>query len=109
MKCRYSDLDFECPRTPTNDCYIFCLDRRMKRKTIFLEDIQPFLFNIKKVSLIDEDIKYGVIIPVRNEGNNIQYVLSSIRVQSLKPSCVIVIDDGSTDNTFNKAKKGRSL
>lgn len=44
-------------------------------------------------------IKVSVIIPVYNEEKDIHACLESIRKQSLKEKEVIVVDDGSTDNT----------
>lgn len=29
VNCRYSHLEFECPKTPTDDCFVFCADRRI--------------------------------------------------------------------------------
>ena len=44
-------------------------------------------------------IKYGVVIPARNEEKNIAFVLSCLRSQSLKPDYVVLVDDGSIDYT----------
>ena len=40
-----------------------------------------------------------VIIPVRNRPELVQICLDSVRAQSLQPNAVIVVDDGSTDDT----------
>ena len=40
-----------------------------------------------------------VIIPVRNRPRLVQTCLDSVRAQTLQPSAVIVVDDGSTDET----------
>ena len=40
-----------------------------------------------------------VIIPVHNRPRLIQTCLDSVRAQSLQPDTVIVVDDGSTDET----------
>jgi len=43
----------------------------------------------------------SVILPAYNAANTIERALSSIIAQTLKPREVIVIDDGSIDDTFN--------
>ena len=45
----------------------------------------------------------SVIMPAYNAANTIERALSSVIAQTLKPREVIVIDDGSDDDTFNKA------
>lgn len=41
----------------------------------------------------------SILIPARNEAHNLPKLLESIRSQALQPLEVIVIDDGSTDDT----------
>ena len=45
---------------------------------------------------------YTVLIPARNEENNIVRVLESITKQSILPKVVVVVSDGSTDNTIKR-------
>lgn len=45
------------------------------------------------------DIKISVIVPVYNSAKFIEETLSSIQNQSLRDFEIVVIDDGSTDNT----------
>ena len=49
--------------------------------------------------------KVSVIIPAKNEENNIEHCLQSINSQSLKPFDCIVVDNGSEDKTVQKAIK----
>ncbi len=44
-------------------------------------------------------MKVGVVIPARNEEKNLDRVLNCLYNQTLKPMEVVVVDDGSTDNT----------
>lgn len=44
-------------------------------------------------------MKYVVVIPARNEERHIGRVLQSLKLQTIKPQEVIVVDDGSTDKT----------
>jgi len=45
-----------------------------------------------------------VVIPALNEENNILLCLTALTRQTKKPRRIILIDDGSTDNTINQAK-----
>lgn len=44
-------------------------------------------------------IKISVIIPARNRGKTLQKCLNSVLKQTYSPSEIIVVDDGSSDNT----------
>ena len=52
-----------------------------------------------------ENIKVSVILPVFNEANYIKATLDSIINQNFNDYEVIVIDDGSTDDTLNIVEK----
>lgn len=52
-----------------------------------------------------DEPKISVLIPVRNEANNIERCLKAVMSQSCKPYEVIVIDGHSTDGTAEKASK----
>lgn len=45
-------------------------------------------------------VEFSIIIPVYNRGEKIIYTLDSVKNQSYKNYEVIIIDDGSKDNTF---------
>jgi len=51
------------------------------------------------------DKKVIVIIPARNESQFLGTTLSALKKQTLTPYRIIVVNDGSTDNTHNIAKK----
>ena len=48
--------------------------------------------------------KISIIIPVYNVEKYIKETLISVKNQSIKPNEVIIINDGSTDNSFNIVK-----
>jgi glycosyltransferase involved in cell wall biosynthesis len=50
------------------------------------------------------DAKVDVIIPALNEADNIVLCLASVLRQTLKPRRIMLIDDGSTDGTVERAK-----
>ncbi len=47
----------------------------------------------------------SIIIPARNEAENLPKLLQSISAQSVRPYEVLVVDDGSTDQTAELAQK----
>src|SRR5689334_16518759 len=48
--------------------------------------------------------QFSVIIPARNSGRTLGRVLEAVCASSLLPAEVIVVDDGSTDNTAEIAR-----
>jgi len=48
--------------------------------------------------------KISVVVPARNEADNIQQCLQAVFSQSCPPYEVIVVDGQSTDETVEKAK-----
>jgi 4,4'-diaponeurosporenoate glycosyltransferase len=47
----------------------------------------------------------SLIVPSRNEAHNLPRLLESVAAQSQRPSEVIVVDDGSTDDTAEVARR----
>ena len=47
----------------------------------------------------------SIIIPARNEAHNLPTLLQSITSQSVKPLEILVVDDGSSDNTADIARR----
>jgi glycosyltransferase involved in cell wall biosynthesis len=52
----------------------------------------------------DKNDKVSVIIPARNEENNLPILLKSLQEQTRKPYEIIVVDDFSTDRTYEIAE-----
>ena len=66
-----------------------------------------FLFYKTKTLYLSEkhsQQKISVIIPARNEGNNLPALLESLKKQDIQPFEIIVVDDNSSDKTFDIAK-----
>lgn len=51
-----------------------------------------------------EKTKVSVIIPARNEEHNLPVLLASLKEQTLKPYEIIVVDDMSSDKTYEMAE-----
>jgi glycosyltransferase involved in cell wall biosynthesis len=49
--------------------------------------------------------RYLLVTPAKNEGDNLAEVIRSVLSQTYKPALWIIIDDGSTDDTFRIAKE----
>lgn len=63
----------------------------------------PFL--PKKTTGKNLTAELSIIIPARNEANNLPRLLNSIRQQNLQPKEVIVVDDDSEDDTVQIAER----
>lgn len=50
-------------------------------------------------------LKYAVVIPARNEGKYLEKTLLALRRQTIPPNQIIVVDDGSSDETGKIAAK----
>ena len=50
-------------------------------------------------------MRYGVVVPARNEEGRIGRLLLSLRGQSLRPARIVVVDDSSTDATAEVASR----
>ena len=49
--------------------------------------------------------KIAVVIPTYNRADNLDCILKALEIQTSKPDEVIIVDDGSTDNTHAVAMK----
>ena len=54
------------------------------------------------------DLNFHIVIPAHNESKHIETTLKSLTQQTLKPKQIIVVDDNSTDNTFQIAQQFQS-
>ncbi|MGD0812286.1 MAG: glycosyltransferase family A protein [Verrucomicrobiota bacterium] len=48
---------------------------------------------------------YVIICPVRNEEDFLDFTIESVRSQTLRPTIMVIVNDGSTDGTGQVAKK----
>lgn len=62
----------------------------------------PFLFNQSKD--LTEYPSLSIIIPARNEAENLPILLKTLEQQQFRPKEIIVSDDNSTDSTIEVAK-----
>jgi len=54
-------------------------------------------------------MKYAIVVKARNEEENIEKTLLALKRQTLKPTQIIVVDDGSTDKTAAIASRHADL
>lgn len=50
------------------------------------------------------NLKFSVVIPCRNAGSYIESTLQSVSSQTLRPTEIIVVDDGSTDDSVQRVE-----
>lgn len=50
------------------------------------------------------EARYAVITPARNEEDNLPRLAASLMGQSIKPDCWIIVDNASTDRTYELAR-----
>ena len=62
----------------------------------------------KKFKINKDEPKTLVIIPAYNEEESIKKVVESVYMQNIKNCYVLVVNDGSKDNTYNEAKKTKA-
>lgn len=58
---------------------------------------------------MNKNPKLSIIIPVYNEGKNIKKVIDSLNKQSYKNFEIIIVDDGSTDNSLKYPKQFNNI
>lgn len=61
-----------------------------------------------RLSPIKQPMKFSIIIPTLNSAKYLEPCLNAIEVNPLKPSEIIIIDGGSTDDTLRIAKDHRT-
>lgn len=84
--------------------------------TLLLFVIPLFLFTKKQKYKVDEKIndlpknpKTLVIIPAYNESGSIEKVVNNVYSQNIENLDVVVVNDGSTDNTLEKASNTKAI
>ena len=63
----------------------------------------------KKIEKDKKDVKTLIIIPAYNEEKSIQKVVNSVYAQKIENCDVLVVNDGSKDNTYKEAKKTKAI
>jgi glycosyltransferase involved in cell wall biosynthesis len=61
--------------------------------------------------MVGETLSYAVVTPARNEAENLRRLADCLEAQTARPSTWLIVDNGSTDDTLDVARKladGRS-
>ena len=72
---------------------------------LFLWNPKKWSLQRRKTKLIGDDVSLSIIIPARNEEKNLERLLSSLELSTLRPLEIIVVDDDSNDGTSNVAER----
>ena len=57
------------------------------------------------VAALDRPLDVAVIIPAFNASSYLDQTLASVAGQTRPPTVVVVVDDGSTDDTLERARR----
>ncbi|KRF06519.1 glycosyl transferase family 2 [Paenibacillus sp. Soil766] len=71
-------------------CFLGCLSGFL----IFRRQVIP-----RSTDQALNEVKLSIIIPARNEADNLPHLLHALKIQTLEPYEIIVVDDFSEDNT----------
>lgn len=53
----------------------------------------------------EETLSYSVVTPARNEADNLRRLAASMDAQTARPTTWLIVDNGSTDDTFDVARQ----
>jgi len=79
------------------------------RFTLSLVSLALFGVRRQSTSLSGGNASVSVIIPTFNGGSGLEPTITSLRRQTLRPVEIIVVDDGSTDQTRAVAEQARAM
>lgn len=85
----------EVPRYLFFDVFVAFLIKRKRLSKKYKEEREDL-----RIKLFTENPRVSVIVPGMNEGKHIYKLVESLKYQTYKNFELIVIDDGSTDNTY---------
>src|SRR6266545_4370283 len=81
----------------------------INRYTLSLASLALFGLRSRSDRVAAGDASISVIIPTFNGGSGLEPSITSLRRQTLRPVEIIVVDDGSTDETRAVAERARAL
>jgi glycosyltransferase involved in cell wall biosynthesis len=83
-------------------------ERTFISRTCLKTDVQSSISELNSETL-DKPKKIGIVVPAFNEKENIGKVLEAIKGNGFSPSDIIVVDDGSSDDTYCVAQKANAF
>ena len=58
---------------------------------------------------MNQPIRYVIVSPVRNEAKHLPLTIGSVAAQVVRPTCWIIVNDGSSDETGRIAEEAAQL
>lgn len=100
----YDDLAYGLDYCLTHRKILSDNAREMAKKWTWEKAVEA-LYNVLQSAMVEENKGVSVVIPTYNYADVVGRAIQSCLVQDMKPDEIIVVDDGSTDNTRKEVER----